>query len=200
MSIDFQALVNEHGNSFSLYTDDADKWNSPSVYVYRSYSGAWTVKISHSSSSSSTEGTKSILAAALMITNLQRCIDIAQECLARVDDMEAAYTAYHEAQRAEHEARRAAEQAVIDADTQLTSREVAHLVATMAVDIKHGGKYKVAKRLRVRGSTERFARLVARQTEGGAVQFKLNGTVMPKSKLDALLVKYAAIVDAESIA
>jgi hypothetical protein len=198
-----EAIVKKEGSSFTVYVNPEDRWNSASVYVTRRWGDEgetdllklWKLNISHSSSSTSQKNVDAILHTGLMITQLQECIEIARFVMNNIGNVEAAYQEMKAAERAIYEAKRAAEQALIDADTQITTSQAAHLVASICVDIKHGGKYKIAKRLRHRGSTNMYARLVARRTDGGAVQFKLNNTVVPKSKLDALIANYAEICE-----
>ena len=194
-----ETLVRDNGGTFTIYVNPEDRWNSPSVYVTRQWGDnedldkLWKVNISHSSSSTCNKNVDAILATGLLVTQLNTAIEITRTVLANLGNLEAVWQTKRAAELAEAEARAAERQAKIDADKQLSDRDIGHLIATMCVDIKHGGQYRIVKNLRQRGS-ENTHRLIARKTEGGAVQFKINGVLYSKAKLADVLVKYAAVV------
>jgi len=186
------------GDQTSIYADDNNRWDAPSIYIQRPYraDADWTFKISHSSSSSGDYGVDAILKAELLRLQLADIIETMRELMTKQDELKALREAHKAAERAEWEAKVAAAQAKKDADTQLTPSQIGHLIATMAVDIKHGGHYRVAKTLRLRGD-DKTTRLVARSTSGGAVQFKLGGELYSKAKLATRLEAFAEVVKTE---
>ena len=199
-----EKMVTEHGSGFSIYVNPEDLWNSAHVYVTRQWGDdaaeldkKWRINISHSSSSTGPKNVDAILTAGLMVAQINEAIEITRFLLNNLGNLEAAWQAKRAAELAEVEARAAERQAKIDADKQLSDRDIDHLIATMCVDIKHGGKHKVRKQLRRRGYDGFLVRLTARATMGGAVQFKLNDVLYSKAKLAEALKQFAEVRDPE---
>lgn len=187
----------------TFYVSDDDRWNGPSISINRDWREPaenlldnWKFSVSYSSSSSSDKNVDGLLKLDLFRLQLADLADTMRDMMNRVAEFEAAYQVKRAREKAEYEARVAAAQAKKDADTKLTPSQIGHLIATMAVDIKHGGKYKVSVRVRPRGDDVTH-RVTARRTCGDAVQFKFRDETVSKAKLATILADYAEIVREE---
>lgn len=199
LTYDIAALVaNSYG---TFYVDADDRCWGPSINVSRGWreEDDWKFSISHSSSSSSEKNEEALTAVERMVANLTNAADTLRDMMARVPEFEAAYQQHRAEAKAAYEAECAAKQMLIDLDTQLTPQQIGVALGRAAVELKHSPPYSDAMRvleLRKRGgTTDDTVTVIGTLTNGGAVQWRLGGSVISLAKLKEAMANYAEIVE-----
>jgi hypothetical protein len=200
LNYDLRALATQAYGSFT--TDPADTWNSPAINVRREWNykddaapaDLWLFSIVYGSANSALRNEASAQAAEALAANLVDLVDTMRDMRSRVDEFEAAYQVNMDALRAQSKAEQAAAAQAEADDSRVTKAQAEHAIATMAADVRHGGKTSVTKVVRKRGRKDTVY-FGASRTWGNAVQFKLGGQVISKARLAERLQAFAEITE-----